>query len=84
MLKKLLLAAAGLALAAPALADGWHRGHYKPRYEPRHVRHYHPPVVVYRPAPVVYHYRPYYYYHPAPVAYPVAPGLSLSFTIPLR
>jgi len=79
MLKKLLLAAAGLALAAPALADGWHRGHYKPRHEPRHARHYHPPVVVYRPAPVVY-----YYYPPARVAYPVTPGVSLSFTFPLH
>lgn len=81
MLKKLLIAAAGLALATPALAEGWHRGHYKPRHEPRHVRHYHPPVVVYRPAPVAY-YHPHY--QPARVIYPVAPAISFSFTLPLN
>ena len=80
MLKKLLLIAAGLALSAPALADGRHHGHhghdkhhwkhhhhkhhYKHHYHYHH--HYARPVVVMPPAPV-------YYAPPAPVVYAPAP-----------
>ena len=61
MLKKLILAAVGLAIAAPVLADNGHRGY---RYD------YRPPVV-YRPVVVQQYYRPRpvivrEYYHPAP------------------
>jgi len=64
MLKKLILATAGLAVTLPALADnGWHRGHaprvvVQERYvvqRPVYVQHY------YRPAP-----RPVYVVHRAP------------------
>jgi hypothetical protein len=57
MLKKLILATVGLAIAAPALADNRHRGY----------RHDYRPHVVHRPA-VVHHYRPvvHQYYRPAP------------------
>jgi len=55
MLKKLILATAGLAITLPALADnGYHRGQ---RYRVVQERH----VVVYRPAP-----RPAYFVHAAP------------------
>ena len=63
MLKKLILAAVGLAIAAPALADNGHRGY---RYD------YRPPVA-YRPVVVQHYYRPAprpvivrEYYRPAP------------------
>lgn len=69
MLKKLLLAAAALALSVPAFAGphGKHvvrhveRGHrHVVVHKPVHVVHR--PVHVYRPAPVVHHY----YHRPAP------------------
>jgi hypothetical protein len=64
MLKKLLLAAAGLALSVPAFADRGHRGyrHYERPvvHRPVVVRHY------YRPAP-----RPVYVVHRAPPPPPV-------------
>ena len=74
MLKKLILATAGLAVTVPALADnGYHRGHYKrvvvqERYvvqRPVVVQHY------YRPAP-----RPVYVVHraPPPPVYVVHPA----------
>lgn len=73
MLKKLILAAAGLAASLPAFADHGHRGHghYKHRVvvQERYVvhrpvvhRHYYP----YRPAP-----RPVYVVHHAPPPPPV-------------
>jgi hypothetical protein len=76
MLKKLILAAAALAVSAPALAgphgkqvDRRHfdRGHsHAPAYGHRHVVVHRPVRVVhrpvYRPAPVVHHY----YHRPAP------------------
>ena len=68
MLKKLLLAAAGLALSVPAFADRGHRGH---GYGHGHGHR----VVVHRPA-VVHHYyrpapRPVYVVHRAPPPPPV-------------
>ena len=63
MMKKLILAAAGLALSAPVLADQGHRnnrghGYGHDRHVVVHKHHY----VQHRPAPVdhapVYHYRP--------------------------
>lgn len=73
MLKKIVLATLGLALAAPAFADRGHRGHGHGHYKHRvvvHERH-----VVHRPA-VVHHYyrpapRPVYVVHPAPRPRPV-------------
>jgi hypothetical protein len=98
MLKKLLLVTAGLALAAPALADGGRHGNDRHRFQrPHHAQAHRPPhrpVVIhhaprhhyYQPAPVVY-YRPapvMHYYQPAPAYYPIGPsGLSLSFNFPL-
>lgn len=84
MLKKLILTAVGLVIAAPALADNRHRGQ---RYDYRpHVVHR--PVVVHRPA-VVHHYyrpapRPVYVVHRAPPPPPVYvhhshPGPALLF-----
>jgi hypothetical protein len=74
MLKKLILAVAGitagLAVSVPAFADGYrgHRHDYRP-----HVVHR--PVIVHRPA-VVHHYyrpapRPVYVVHRAPPPPPV-------------
>ncbi len=76
--------AAGLATAAPALADP--RGRYRgPRYHhhwaPPPPRYY-PPPVRYYPPPPRYHYAPPPMYYPPP-AY-VAPGFSFGFTVPLR
>ena len=81
MLKKLILAAAALAIAAPALADD-HRGrgrHYK-HHQHHHYKHfkhhYHRPVVV-MPPPRVYYAPPApVYYAPPPVAYRPAPVYS--------
>ena len=82
MLKKLLIAAAGLMISAPVLAEGWHYGHH--RHYPRFYEPYRPVVVVrppvyYAPAPV------YYYPAPAPVYYPQAPasGISIRLNFPL-
>jgi hypothetical protein len=63
MLKKLILAAAGLALSAPVLADRGHRGHGHYRHDHRvvvHERH-----IVHRPA-VVHHAVVHHHYRPAP------------------
>ena len=82
MLKKLILAAAALAIAAPALADDDHRGygkHYKhhPRHHNKHYKqHYHRPVVVMPPPRVYYAPPPRVYYAPPPVAYRPAPVYS--------
>jgi hypothetical protein len=65
MMKKLILAAAGLALSAPVLADQGHRnnrghGYGHDRHVVVHKHHY----VQHRPARV-YH-APVYHYRPAP------------------
>ena len=70
MLKKLIVAAAGFALAAPAFAhDGGHGwGHQ------RHFRHFHPRPVVVMPPPQVFYAPPApVYYAPPPVVYGPAP-----------
>jgi hypothetical protein len=76
MLKKLILAAAGLALAAPVFAhDGGHGwGHYRQRhFHPRAVV-VHPRPVVVMPAPRVFYAPPApVYYAPPPVVYRPAP-----------
>jgi len=62
MLKNLILAAAGLAFAAPVLAHDGHRD--------RHFRHFQPRVVVVHPRPVVVMPPPRVFYAPpAPVYY---------------
>jgi hypothetical protein len=75
MLKKLILAAAGitagLAMSVPAFADNGYRGH-RQHHRPHVV---HRPVIVHRPA-VVHHYyrpapRPVYVVHRAPPPPPV-------------
>ena len=71
MLKKLILAAAALAIAAPALADDDHRGYGK-----HYKQHYHRPVVVMPPPRVYYAPPPRVYYAPPPVAYRPAPVYS--------
>jgi len=96
MLKKLILAAAGLALAAPVFAhDGGHGwGHYRnPHFHPRPVFVHPRPVVVMPPprvfyappAPVVY--APPVVYRPAPVYAPVPvlppSGISIRLHFPL-
>ena len=92
MLKKLILAAAGVLVAAPAFADHGHR------YQPRHYHwkhHHHRPVVVmppprayYAPPPrVVYAPPPRVYYAPPPrpVYYPPVhdSGISIRLHFPL-
>ena len=57
MLKKLLIAAAGLMISVPVLAQGWHYGHY--RHYPPHFRHYPGYYEPYRP--VVFVRPPVYY-----------------------
>jgi hypothetical protein len=94
MLKKLVLAAAGLLIAAPALADGGHRygqhygqryGHHRHHY---HWKHHHRPVVV-MPAPRVYYAPPprVVYAPPRPVYRAPAPvpsgGISIGLHFPL-
>ena len=98
MFKKLILAAAALALSAPVLADP-HRKHSRfERYDHgrHHHRHYHPhrPIVVmppprvyYAPPPRVYYapvYRPAPVYVAPPVYHSPAPygGISIRFNIP--
>jgi hypothetical protein len=65
MLKKLLIAAAGIFVAVPALADpgDWHRGHGW-----GHWKHYYygGRQVVVVPAPRVYYAPPPVYYAPPP------------------
>ena len=90
MLKKLILAAAGLVIALPAFADGGHRhkhyGHYKhrPHYQ---WKHHHRPVVV-MPPPRVYYAPPprvVYAPPPRPVYHAPAPssGISIRLHFPL-
>jgi len=79
MLKKLILAAAGFALAAPAFAHdggrghGW--GHYRqPHFHPRAVVVMPPPRVFYAPPAPVYYAPPApVYYAPPPVVYRPVP-----------
>jgi len=99
MLKKLILTAAGLVLAAPAFAHDGGRGHAW-----GHHRHFHPgpvfvhprPVVVmppphvfYAPPAPVYYAPPPVVYRPAPVYAPVYPaplppsGVSIRLNFPL-
>ena len=76
MLKKLILAAAGLALTAPAFAhDGGHGwGHYRqPHFHPRAVVVHPRPVVVMPPPHVFYAPPAPVYYAPPPVVYRPAP-----------
>ena len=95
MLKKIALAAAALAFAAPALADGWHGhpgrhdGHFQYRpYGAPHFAHYRPVYVV---PPRVFYAPPAYYYG-APAYYgpprigisaSPAPGVSIGIDLPL-
>jgi hypothetical protein len=76
MLKKIALAAAALAFAAPAFADGWHHGQYRHYNGPRYYGYYHRPVVVVR-APRVYYAPPPVFYAPPPVAYAPPPSLYI-------
>jgi len=99
MFKKLILAAAGLMIAAPVLADGGHR-HQRPHHWKQH--HFHsrpvivmpPPRVYYAPPPHVYYAPPprVYYAPPAPVYYAPPPvyrapvpqsGVSIRLHLPL-
>ena len=88
MLKKLILAAAGFALAAPAFAHdggrghGW--GHYRqPHFHPRAVV-VHPRPVVVMPPPRVYYAPPApVYYAPPPVVYRPAPVYAPVYPAPL-
>lgn len=94
MLKKLILAAAGLTaglmIAAPALADGGHRHaprhyHWKPHHRPLVVMP--PPRVYYAPAPRVYYAPPprVYYAPPRPIYHAPLPesGISIRLHFPL-
>ena len=91
MLKKLILAAAGLALAAPVFAhDGGHGwGHYRnPHFHPRPVVVMPAPRVFYTPPAPVYYAPPPVVYGPAPVyaaPVPVLPpsGVSIRLHFPL-
>lgn len=86
MLKKLLLIAAGLAVAAPVLADHKHdRGHNYGHH--KHYKHHHHRPVVVMPPPRV-HYAPPprpVYYAPAPVYRAPVPtsGVSIRLHFPL-
>jgi hypothetical protein len=96
MLKKLILAAAALLIAAPALADNGHRhghgqGHYKHykqhygwKHHPRPVVVMPPPRVYYAPPPRVIYAPPRPVYH-APVYRAPAPasGISIRLHFPL-
>ena len=96
MFKKLLLAAAGLALSAPVFAGHGYDKHYDKHYWKHHHRYYAPRPVVVMPPPRVYYAPPprVYYAPPAPVYYPPAPvyqpapaypqsGVSIRFHFPL-
>jgi hypothetical protein len=80
MLKKLVFAAAALALAAPALADHGHSKHWK---KPHRHYYYAPRPVVVMPPPRVYYTppAPVHVAPPAPVYY--QPGVSIRFHFPL-
>ena len=89
MLKKLLIAAAGLLISAPVLADqglGRYRHHAK-HHHFKHHQHYRvvpPRVVFYPPAPAYYYAPPsrVYYAPPAPVFYAPS-GISVRLNFPL-
>lgn len=93
MLKKMMFAAAALAVSAPAFADSeWRqerRGGYGYRYYHPQPPVYHyapPPSVYYAPAPVYYHAPPpRVYYAPAPVYRAPLPqnGISIRLHFPL-
>jgi hypothetical protein len=78
----LAVAALGLAFAAPASADEWHRNHHH-----KHGwwgGHRGPPAVVYAPPPVIYAPPPAYYVPPPAVVYaPPQPSPLATFIIPL-
>lgn len=80
MLRKLIFAAAALALSAPVLADRGHRG-----YDKQYWKRQHRPVVVV-PSPHVYYAPPpRVYYAPPPVYYrPPVPqnGISVRLHFP--
>jgi len=97
MLKKLILAVAGLTLAAPVFAHDGGRGHawghrFHPRpvfVHPRPVVVMPPPHVFYAPPAPVYYAPPPVVYRPAPVYAPVYPaplppsGVSIRLNFPL-
>jgi hypothetical protein len=58
MLKKLILAATGLALSAPVLADRGHRDHGRDNYRHGHRVVVHERHVVHRPVVVHQYHRP--------------------------
>ena len=91
MLKKMVFAAAALALSAPAFADRDHgRQHYRKditghrsyyaqhQYRPQHHYHHHRPVVVMPPPRVVYVPPRVVYHAPAPVYYYQPPAYHAS------
>jgi hypothetical protein len=93
MLKKLILALAGLTIAAPVLADGGHR-HPRHQHHWKHYSHYARPIVVmppprvyYAPPPRVYYAPPprVYYAPPRPVYHAPVPssGISIRLHFPL-
>jgi hypothetical protein len=87
MLKKLILAVAGLTLAAPVFAHDGGRGHAWGHFHPRAVVVHPRPVVVMPPprvfyappAPVVY--APPVVYRPAPVYAAPVPQSSVSISL---
>jgi len=94
MLKKLILAAAGLAISAPVLADReWrherhdgyrhhHYRHFNGHYHPRRVVVVPPPRVYYAPAPVYYAPPPRVYYAPPPPVYYAPPPVHYGPPVP--
>ena len=81
MLKKIILAVAGIALSTPVLADrGWgrhydddSRGHRHYKHHHKHHRHHPRPVFVVPPPPVYYVPAPVYHYAPPPRVYYAPP-----------
>jgi hypothetical protein len=73
MLKKLILATASLAFAAPVFAHDGHGRHWQQRH---HFHHFHQRPVVVVPPPRVYYAPAPVYYAPPPVVYRPAPVYS--------